>query len=355
MNSRWMLLVSFALVGCGADPAEDLYQGQEAIPVEVATVTPRTLETDVRLYGVLESAEEVVVNVEFAAPVVKVLAEEGHHVAKGQPLLELDTSKLLLILDETKHLLEQAQVQLDNARLNLSRLEALANANTIAVQRYDDARFAHESAAARVRELSSRIKLIERDLDQQVVKSPLDAIVGVRHVEAGQSIMAYQPLMTLQAVQTMKVSVFASERQLPYLHVGNRGEVMTVFGQVDSVIHSISAGSDSRTGNYEIKLLLDNPDSRLKPGMTARVSLRRTPILDQLLIPDSALVAWNGRHVVYVARDQRAERQLVGVSVASDDLLVVEHGLEAGDQLIVEGARHVTQGSLLLISDSGVP
>lgn len=351
------LAISLCLlsVACQPEPPPDRFPAPAAIPVEVVQLAPRPLEAEIDLHGVLESAEEVVVNVEFAAPVVRILAEEGHSVSKGEPLLELDTRKLALTLEQTEHLLGQARAQLENARLDLERLRALAEQDTVALQRYDDARFTHEAAVARVRELESRSQLIRRDLEDRVVSSPTDAVVGVRHVEAGQSIMAYQPLMTLHAVQSIKVSVFVGESLLPYLDVGNRGRVETVSGEVDSTIHSISAAADPRTGNYEIKLLIQNATALLKPGMTARVTLQMTPHPHLLMIPDSALVAWKGRHVVYLANGDAAERRDVEVSVGFDDQLVVDGGLSHGDRLIVRGAHRVTQGAPLEIASTDRP
>ena len=355
LSAYFALLLSAALTGCEPEPPQDTFRTQPAIPVETTTLTPSTLQGELHLHGVLESAEEVVVNVEFPAPVLRVLAEEGHQVASGQPLLELDTGKLALQLRQTEHLLEQAQTNLDGTRLRLARLEALALGGVISDQHLDDARLAHESAVARVKELESRRQLVARDLEHRIVKSPTDAIVGARHVEAGQSIMAYEPLMTLHAVRSMTISVFVGEAHLPYLSVGNAAQITTVVGTTDSTVHSISAAADPRTGNYEIKLLLENPDATLKPGMTGRVALQANTLTGQLLVPESALFSWKGRHAVYLAEGGSAIRRFVNVSINFDAQLIVEDGLVAGEELIIRGADRVTDGSAIRRTGRGTP
>ncbi len=318
--------------------------------MEVTILKPRSLKTSIELHGVLASSEKAVIKVEFAAPVLAILAEEGEQISRGQPLLRLDTSKMALQFQQVEHLREQSQADLESARLKLSRLRALASSNVIPAQQLDDARLNHKSTAARVKELESRLQMIRRDIDKQVVKSPMDAIVGTHHVEVGESTVAYQALITLHSVRTMQVSVYVSEEQLPFVRVGNAAWVKTVLGEIDSAIHSISAAADPRTGNYELRLLLENRDSRLKPGMTAEVLLQAIQFQDQLVIPDTALVAWEGRHVVFIANGNTAERRNVELSIASDDHLIVTSGLSQGEWLITKGARQVTEGSLIELS-----
>ncbi len=347
MKYMAVLLAVVVLTGCRPEAPQHRFEARQAIRVETQMVSPSTITGKVNVFGVLESAEEVVLNVEFSAPVEKVLVDEGHVVARGQPLLVFDSGKLQLSFQQTQHMLAQALTQQENARLNFSRLQTLVASSTVSQQQFDEARFSRDVADARTRELKASLQLIERDLNNTTLLSPIDAVVGERNVEAGQSATAYQPLLTLQAVKSVKVSVFVGEHHLPYLRVGNRGWIKTVAGTFESEIYSISATSDPRTGNFEVRLLLDNSHGRLKPGMTATVTLLSIAIPEQLLIPESALVAWQGQHVVYLVQNNRARRQAVEVMLGFEDHLYVSRGLSAGDQLIVSGARQVTEGSLL--------
>ena len=350
MKYLFVLFVCLALPACNTGDQPDHFQVAPSIKVKTINMTPQTLQGDINVFGVLESAEEVDLNVEFSAPVENILVDEGHFVKRNQALLVLDTSKLALSFKQTQHMLEQAKTQQENAHLNFSRLQTLADSNTVSQQQFDDARFARNSADAKVRELNAQLQLIERDLNQRTLRSPIDAVISQRHVEAGQSITAYQPLLTLQAVKSVKVSVFVGEHHLPYISVGNRGWVNTVAGSVESKIYSISASSDKHTGNFEVKLLLDNSDGLVKPGMTADVTLQSNAIAQQLIIPESALIAWKGQHVVYIVKDQRAQRRLVDVALAFDDRISISEGLSAGDQVIVSGAMQVTDGSQVDVS-----
>ena len=304
-----------------------------------------------KVFGVVESAKKIDLNVEFSAPVEKVLVDEGQTVRRQQPLLILDTDKLSLTLKQTQQVLAQARTQKENAALRFGRVKKLKNRDTISQQQYDEAGFALDEATARIRELTAQAQIIERDLENRIVRSPVDAIVDRRHIEVGQSITAYEPLITLQAIESYKVSVFVGEHHLPYLQVGNHGRIDTVAGTFESTIYSISADSDAQTGNYEIKLLLNGENSRLRPGMTAEVRLISSVIPGQLVIPESALFAWQGQHVVYTVENDRAQRHPVEVAIGFDDRLIIDSGLNVDDEVVIAGANQLTQDSLVEVAN----
>ena len=351
MKSLLPVLAVVLLSACTPEPQPSHFQASPVIAVQTQTMETTTLQGEIKVFGVVESAQEIDLNVEFSAPVEKVLVDEGQTVHRQQPLLILDTGKLTLNLKQTQQVLAQAKIQKENAALRFERVKALKNRDTVSQQQYDEAGFALDETTARIRELNARLQLIERDLENRILRSPVDAIVDVRHVEAGQSITAYEPLITLQAVESFKVSVYVGEHHLPYLRVGNHGRIETVVGNFESNIHSISADSDTQTGNYEIKLLLDKGNNRLRPGMTAEVGLMSSAIPGQLVIPESALFAWQGRHVVYTVENGRAQRRQVDIALGFDDQLVISSGLEVGDEVVVAGANQLTQSSRVEIAN----
>ena len=349
-----ILLLVFAvilLVACDSDPKLNHFEASPVIKVQTQVMQATTLQGEIKVFGVVESAKKIDLNVEFSAPVEKVLVDEGQTVRRQQPLLILDTDKLSLMLQQTQQVLAQARAHKENAALRFKRVETLKNRDSVSQQQYDEAGFALDEATARIRELMAQLHIIERDLENRVVRSPVDAIVDRRHIEVGQSITAYEPLITLQAIESYKVSVFVGEHRLPYLQVGNHGRIDTVAGTFESTIYSISADSDAQTGNYEIKLLLNGESNRLRPGMTAEVRLMSSVIPGQLVVPESALFAWQGQHVVYTVENGRAQRHPVEVAIGFDDRLIIDSGLNVGDEVVIAGANQLTQDSLVEIAN----
>ena len=221
----------------------------------------------------------------------------------------------------------------------------LLQRKTISQQKADRARFDNEAALARVQELESQLQLIQRDLENSKVLSPINGLVSVRHVEAGQTTTPYQPLFSLEAVQSVKASVYVGEKVVTRLQVGNQARVETVAGTFDSAVYSIGAKADPETGNYEVRVLLSNADNSLKPGMSADVHLSPLPRSGCLVIPESALASYRGNYVVYRVEQGIARRTPVELTMESTDQLQVTRGLVAGEAIITKGAQLVRDGS----------
>lgn len=340
-----LLLLMTLLSACSEEVGIQEIHGDPVIRVQTMSVTPESIEGKIHCFGVLEAANEVSLNVDFSAPVAEILVHEGQRVDKGQTLLRFDSEKLKLNYQQTDFALAQTESTLENYRLNQNRVQALLKSKTVSQQDADRARSNFETARARVEEMKSTLQLIERDILHSEVLSPMDAVVSVRKVEAGQNAAAFQPLLLLEAVKSIKVSVYVGESVVSLLQVGDAARVNTVAGTIRSTIFSIGAKSDPQTGNFEIKLLLDNSDNTLKPGMTADVQLTTHSLPDQLIIPQASLVSDQGRYVVYQDMGGVAKRTEVEVTVDFNDQLVVTSGLTGGETIIISGADKVSDGA----------
>ena len=340
-----VLLLSLLLAGCSEEKASSEFHGKPHITVRAVQIEPRSFIATIQCFGVLEAANEVNLNVDFSAPVAEVLVDEGQRVHKGQVLLRFDTEKLRLNYKQTKSALAQTKANLENHSLTQARIQALLKKKTVSQQVADDARFDYEAARAKVEEMKSSLQLIKRDLDNSEVLSPIDAVVSGKMIEAGQNATAFQPLLLLEAVESIKVSVYVGEKVVSQLRVGDPARINSVAGSFDSAIYSVGAKSDPQTGNFEIKLLLDNSDRHLKPGMTADVQLTTQPLNERLVIPEGSLVGNEGQYVVYQIIEGKAVRTAVEVNLEYDDQLIVTSGLRGGETLIVAGAEKVSHGA----------
>lgn len=333
------------LAACSEPPPAEPQAETRRIRVAAMEITPRSVVGEIRSLGVLESAGEVTTNVEFSAPVKKILVDEGQRVRKGQVLLAFDTSKLALQREQTAQNLTQAKAQLDNERANLDRLQVLVKQQSISQQQLDNATLAVDSAKARVSQLSAQLKLIEKDLANSDVISPIDGVISEKLIQPGTVTSAMEPLLKIEADNTMRFVCFVAESVLQYLEVGSRAKVTTVTGSYESSIYSIAAKADPHTGNFEVKVLLQNEDGLLRPGMTGSIVLTTLPIDEQIVIPEQALAAYNGHYVVYRVEDGKAIRQRVDVRLGFNDQLFVSKGLEFGQYIATEHVDLLTHGT----------
>ncbi len=344
------LLAVVMLSSCSEENSTREIHGESKIFVGTKKLTPVSIIGKIHCFGVLESDNVVSLNVDFSAPVAEVLVDEGQRVSKGQTLLRFATEKLKLNYMQTESALSQVKSSMENHGVTLKRIETLLKSKTVSQQTADDARFQFDVARAKVEEMESALQLIKRDLENSEVVSPIDAVVSARNIEAGQNVTPFQPLVLLEAVKSIKVTVYVGENSVSLLHIGDIARVKSVAGSIDSKIYSIGAKSDPLTGNFEVKLLLDNSDGLLKPGMTADVQLSTGPLENRLVIPEKALVGYNGRYVVYQVEGDLAVRTEVAVTMDFDDKLVITGGLKGGEIIIVSGAENVSDGAEVVVS-----
>ena len=342
--------ITLLLSACGSDVPEQGEQAddqQRKIQVEVMTIEPQTVVGHIKSLGVMESAEAVTVNVEFSAPVKRVHVREGQRVKAGDKLLTFDTGKLKLQREQTLQNIAQATSQMENEKANFGRLKVLAEQQSVSQQQLDSAMFAFKGLEANVKQLQAQLQLIDKDLKNSQVMSPLAGVVGERLVEVGESTSAMQPLFTLEADNSMKFVCYVSESVLPLIQEGLPAKVMTVNGDFDSTIYSISAKADANTGNFEVKVLLDNTLGQFRPGMTADVELTTLAVKDQIILPEQVMTAYNGEHVVYRIEEGVAVRQPVSVRLGFEDQLFITQGLALGQVIATTHVSLLTDGTMV--------
>ena len=349
-----LTLTAWMLAGCGRPDATLTGDGEDRIPkVRAVELAPETWTETIRTYGVFEAAEEVDLSVDFSATVKRVRFREGGRVSAGEPLLELDRGERQLLLDRAQQSVEQIQAQLDRARGTLRRAEDLFVADSISREDYEQARAEVRSLAARYGEAVAARRLAQRDLGETTLASPVTGRVVRRRVEPGETVLPGQVLGVVQTADVLRVVTFVTEREVNALSVGAPAQVTTpgVRGRVyPARVESVAAQAEAATGNFTVKLTVQNDDGLLRAGMTARVELEGLSFDQVLLIPAGATVDRGRRRVVYVAEAGVAREVEPVLAATLEDRLPVLTGLTAGDVLITTGLEDLVDGSRIEIA-----
>ncbi len=342
-------LAVYTLAGCGRPAEIETDALADRVPrVRAVTLAQETWTETIRTYGVFEAAEEVNLSVDFAATVRAVGFREGGRVSAGEPLLELDRGERQLLLDRAARNVEQIQAQLDRARGTLRRAEDLFVADSISRQEYEQARAEVRGLTARYGEAVAARRLARRDLGETTLASPVTGRVVRRRVEPGETVLPGQVLGVVQTADVMRVVTFVTEKEVNALRVGGPAEVTTpgVRGRLyPARVESVAAQAEAATGNFAVKLTVENDDGLLRAGMTARVALEGLSYEQVLLIPAGATVDRGRRRVVYVVRDGAAREVEPVLAATLEDRLPVLAGLEAGEVLITAGLEDLVDGS----------
>jgi membrane fusion protein (multidrug efflux system) len=311
-------------------------------PVEVAVASRQPVAEHFHAVGSVEAAETILVTTEIDARVERLPFREGESVPKGALIAQLDDDQLRAEVDRVEALLAQRQSAF--ARTRQMAAERLAPAQDL-----DDA-----TAALRVAEAD--LALVRVRLDKARIVAPFAGVLGARFVSPGAYLRAGAAVARLSEIDEVKVNFSAPERYAPELQVGREVTVsaaaypeLVIAGQVDLVEPSL----DAETRSIRARARVPNRDRRLRPGMSADVSVRLAERLEALTVPSEAVFAEGNRFLVYAVKaDSTVARLEVALGVRLPGQVEILSGLEAGDRVVRAGHQKLFDGAPVTAVDS---
>lgn len=324
------------------------------VPVVTATAVREPVARDLVQNGVIIARSQINILPRTTGRILELRAMEGDRVSAGQILARLDTPELNWQLLQQKSMLLSAQANLDLARDNLARLQELAREGVVSQQQLKAAEAQEKVAVAQVKQSKASIALMETQLANSVITSPITGTVVARTLDVGAMALPSTPIMTIAQAGAFQVKLQVPERELPLIHEGGRLFVTSVAlpgERFPARIREISEMLDPQTRLIPVKADLER-NGRLKIGMNVKVTLAGRPHLG-LVVPTQAILTDGAEQIVYVAETESgrhiARRVAIRTGVRTPEKTEVVSGLKAGDEVLVEGASFVRDGDAIAI------
>lgn len=298
------------------------------------------------------------------------LFTEGGLVEAGQPLYQLDDASYRADFNRAKALLARSQASIELARLNATRSAGLAEVNAISREEHENAMASLAQAEADLGVSEAALAGTEVVLGYTTIRSPIKGRIGRSSVTQGALVTANQaaPLATVQQLDPIYVDVTQSSRELLELRKDlaagtlHREKEMPVTILLEDGTRYQHSGRlafaevtvDPTTGSFAARVLVQNPDEILLPGMYVRAIVMAGIRDAGILIPQQA-VARDPRgntSVMLVGADGKVEARGIQVSRTVGDKWLVESGVASGDRVIVEGLQKVRAGTMVKVTDS---
>lgn len=337
------------LTGCKpAEKSEITPKSKAVSKVQVYKLTPQVWRQTIRTYGVLEAAETVTLSSEFSAKVVKTTFEEGQEIQAGQKMIELDQTEQQILVKQAEAAIQSARIKLNEAGSLVKRREELYAKGLVSQEEIEVFRTTLANSETQLELATIGQSLAQNNMKRASIISSVSGRVVTKSVEVGEMAMPGSSLAVIQVTDTMRVVTHVTEQEINAIQVGSECIVTTPGVRGRKYIANVESRGgevDPTTGNFPVKLTVENSDKLLRSGMTAVVIMTGLEIGDALLIPDSALVDRNRKRVVFRVKDGVAEEvEPVLAATLSDDYLPVLHGLLEGEQIIIGGLDTVVAG-----------
>ena len=355
MTKRMLLVLLVLGLMLGAMFGWKSYQGRQMaalakMPPPPATVAAAEVQVEtwqhyLQAVGSLVASQGILVTTEVAGKVSEIHFESGQQVETGTLLLQLDES-----IDRAE--LEGILAERRLAELQLKRREKLVEKKTLSRSDYDEARLRLDNATAQQDTKQAQI-------DKKRITAPFSGLLGIRQVDLGEYLQPGAAIVPLQALDPLYVDYSLPERHFDLISVGQAVEleVQAFDGEIfTGRISALNPGIDPGTRSLRIRATLDNPQSRLRPGMFAEVRTVLPQRPDVLTLPRTA-ITYNpyGDSVFVIQQGDTApsvqRRQVVTGSVRNGRVEIV-HGLDAGERVVIAGQVKLRNGQAVVVDNS---
>ncbi|AMW86110.1 efflux RND transporter periplasmic adaptor subunit [Pseudomonas sp. TH34] len=326
------------------------------IKVAIAPVSDAPFTRYLEAIGELEAVQQVSVPAEVGGRVVQLPVESGQRVERDQVLVKLNDAP-------QRGSLMRLQSELENAKVKLERSRSLVKVSAISHEAFDNAQTEYTTAQGALQELKAQI-------DQLTIRAPFAGTLGIRKVHLGQYVNPGDSLINLVGDQGLYVNFSVPEQALAQLKVGNRVNVQldALPGQhYTARISSIDPFLD-RARTLSVQALLQAPTPGALPRMFAKVRLPQPLPSSTLTVPETAITYNAYGEDVFVVQPSPdantppvARRVLVKTGERRDGRVVIDSGLNPGEQVVISGQIKLSDGAAIeplertVLNDANTP
>jgi HlyD family secretion protein len=418
---KWLVVIAIFACGIvtGALLASRLkwmaLRGLAANKVEVATATFKAANAEEPVLtagGYVIARHQVEVGSKITGRVIALEIEEGDFVARNQVIARLDNYELSAQVRQAEANLAAAKTrlaeleagsrpqeveranadlsrtdaELKNALLNFKRIESLVRQGVTDQKSLEDARTRYDIAVAaqrgakqsyelarigprqeainlaraQVNQATAELAYAHAQLENTVIRAPIDGTVLERHVDLGEMVTtgftsnrgAKQALVTMADLKNLLVELEISEAEIAKVQP-QQPAIITADAYPDrrykGVVEHIASAADRQKGTVKVKLAIADPDEYLRPDMGAKANFHRkgaelSDRPDIVTVPKSAIVQQGNGNVVYLVRDSKVAIKSVSLGKEDGGYVEILSGLGAGEKVITGGQSALKEG-----------
>lgn len=271
---------------------------EEKVTFDTAKVEKKDIHTSITATGTIEPVTSVTVGTQVSGIVSKLFVDYNSVVKKGQVIAELDKTNLISELNTAKANLSSAQSTLNYETTNFQRYQTLYDKGLVSANDYENARLSYDKARQQVATSRESVQKAQTNLGYATITSPIDGVVLSKSVEEGQTVAASfntPELFTIAKDLTdMRVIADIDEADIGGVKEGQR-VTFTVDAFPDDHFEGAvtqvrqQATTESNVVTYQVVISAPNKDLKLKPGLTANVTIYTLELEDAMAIPAKAL------------------------------------------------------------------
>lgn len=353
-----------------------------AVAVEVHTVVVQAESDNAGDHTVLNASGYVTarraatVSSKVTGKVSEILIEEGMKISEGQVLARLDETNVQANLQLARAQAGSAQaarsetrVRLQEAEKDLQRQANLKQRNVNTEADYDHAHAAHAALLARLEQQDADVAVAERtvaiwqqQLDDTVIRAPFAGTVTSKNAQPGEMISPMSTggftrtgICTIVDMQSLEIEIDVNESYINRVETGQAVEAtLDAYPDWKIACHVIAIipTADRNKSTVRVRVGFDHLDPRILPEMSVKVAFRDTAgprasgtVRRGTIVPHAAIRDEDGKSIVFVVHDARAERRAVTIDRTDGDRVFVATGLTPGERVVIDPPKILSDQS----------
>ena len=409
-HKRWWLIAATALLVMVAlwafaypesgeeDLPEDAHSG---VAVQVVPAEYRDIWRIVRVAGKVNARLSVDMTPKTSGTVTEVRVGMGDHVEEGDVLVVIDDGDVRTHVAQAeaglemaraqvaqmekgateeeiaqlRAVLDQAEAAVDMARWSYERMEELYRGGAVSRLQMEEATLQYRSAEtqltvaemnlkmaldgtpeealrmarAQLREAEAAVDLVGRRMEDTVIRAPASGQIAYVLVDPGDTVSPGMGVVGLVDTDPVYMDASVSERVIGFLNQGDviEVEVAAISETFDGILKQVAPAADPRSGMFPVRIAVENPEGRLKPGMLAELVFVTEGAENVLAVLRRAVIAMGTGHHVFVVVDGRAQRRRIEIGLDDDEYVEVTAGLSEGERVVESGADFLEDGTVV--------
>lgn len=341
------LLLSLIVSGCSSEGKKQEQEEEvKKTLVKVETVESRNVVQEGNYTATVEP--ELINNISASSPnrIKQIFVDEGVRVSKGQTLVILDDVNTSTYEMQVAN----AKANLENVQINYDRAVELLKIGGGTQQNVDQMQLQLTNAK---NSLATAERTLRNVKENTVLTSPINGIVTARNYDPG-DMTSTLPILTVAQVQPVKIVINVSESELSHVKKGMPAEIrFDTYGDelFNGTVTMVAPTVDTNSRTFGVEITVQNPDSRILPGMFGRVKLNLGEA-NHVVVPDLAVVKQpgSGNHYVYVYNNGTVSYNKVELGQRLGDTYELLSGVEPGSQVVISGQSKLADGAAVEIS-----
>lgn len=335
------------------------------LPVQAAVIKSGDIDVFINALGTVGARNTATVKARVDGQLVRIAFREGQSVREGETLAEIDPRPFQVQLDQANGQLARDQALLANAQLDVERYRGLLAKDSIAKQQVDAQEALVRQYEGVVQTDRAQVENAQLQLGFTRITAPISGRLGLRQIDVGNMIHGSdanglvvltqtQPINAVFAIPADNISAVLTRLRGGDVLVADAldraGKTQLATGKLLTVDNQI----DVATGTVKLKAEFANADDKLFPNQFVNVRLHLETRHDAVLAPVAAILrGTQGTFVYVVGPDQAVAIRPVTLGPVSGDLVAIEKGLAAGEQVVTDGTDKLREGAKVQVTTPG--